>query len=41
MFDCDGHLYMEFDVMVEIVGAVGVSWIIDYLRRFVGSETDQ
>jgi len=41
MLDCDGHLYMEPDVMAEIVGAAGSSWIIDYLRRFVGSEQDQ
>jgi len=41
MLDCDGHLYMEPDVMAEIVGAAGASWIIDYLRRFVGSEQDQ
>src|SRR3954463_10648748 len=40
MLDCDGHLYMEPDVMAEIVGAAGASWIIDYLRRFVGSEHD-
>ena len=41
MLDCDGHLYMEPDVMAEIVGPAGASWIIDYLRRFVGSEQDQ
>ena len=41
MLDCDGHLYMEPDVMADIVGAAGASWIIDYLRRFVGSEQDQ
>ena len=41
MLDCDGHLYMEPDVMAEIVGAAGASWIVDYLRRFVGSEQDQ
>ena len=41
MLDCDGHLYMEPDVMTEIVGEAGASWIIDQLRRFVGSDLDQ
>jgi predicted TIM-barrel fold metal-dependent hydrolase len=40
MLDCDGHLYMEPDVMAEIVGEAGSSWIIDYLRDYVGSEAD-
>ena len=40
MLDCDGHLYMEPDVMADIVGPAGSSWIIDYLRNFVGSEQD-
>jgi predicted TIM-barrel fold metal-dependent hydrolase len=40
MLDCDGHLYMEPDVMAEIVGDAGSSWIIDYLRGFVGSQHD-
>lgn len=38
--DCDGHLYMEPDVMAEIVGGAGSSWIIDYLRRYFGSDAD-
>ena len=33
ILDCDGHLYMEPDVMAEIVGDAGGGWIIDYLRR--------
>jgi predicted TIM-barrel fold metal-dependent hydrolase len=40
MLDCDGHLYMEPDVMAEIVGDAGSSWIIDYLRRYVGTDAD-
>ena len=40
MLDCDGHLYMEPDVMAEIVGDAGRSWIIDYLSDYVGSEAD-
>jgi predicted TIM-barrel fold metal-dependent hydrolase len=38
--DCDGHLYMEPDVMAEIVGDAGSSWIIEYLRKYAGSEAD-
>jgi predicted TIM-barrel fold metal-dependent hydrolase len=41
MLDCDAHLYMEPDVMAEIVGAAGASWLVDYLRRFVGSDEDR
>jgi uncharacterized protein len=40
MLDGDGHLYMDPDVMADIVGPAGASWIIDYLRRFVGSDQD-
>src|SRR5262245_41486082 len=31
---------MEPDLMAEVVGDVGGGWIIDYLRRYVGSEED-
>jgi predicted TIM-barrel fold metal-dependent hydrolase len=41
LLDCDGHLYMEPDVMAEIVGPAGSSWIIDHLRRFVGTDQDR
>src|SRR5437667_5462409 len=41
MLDCDGHLYMEPDVMAEIVGDAGSSWIIDYLRQYAGTEADR
>ena len=40
MLDCDAHLYMEPDVMAEVVGDAGGSWIIDYLRSYVGSDAD-
>ena len=40
LLDCDGHLYMEPDVMSEIVGGAGASWIIDYLRDYVDSDDD-
>ena len=38
--DCDGHLYMEPDVMAEIVGDTGSNWILEYLRGYVGSDDD-
>ena len=38
--DCDGHLYMEPDVMADIVGAAGPNWIMDYLRGYVGTDSD-
>ena len=40
LLDCDGHLYMEPDVMAEIVGDAGGGWIVDYLRTYVGTEQD-
>lgn len=40
MLDCDGHLYMEPDVMAEILGDAGGSWIIEYLREYVGTDAD-
>ena len=40
MLDCDGHLYIEPDVMAEIVGEAGGSWIIDYLREYIGTDAD-
>ena len=40
MLDCDGHLYMEPDLMQQIVGAAGSSWIVDYLRTYVGTDAD-
>ena len=40
MLDCDGHLYMEPDVMAEILGDAGGGWIIDYLRDYVGTDAD-
>ncbi len=41
MLDCDGHLYMDPELMAEIVGPAGSSWIIDHLRAFVGSGQDR
>ena len=41
MLDCDSHLYMEPDVMAEIVGDAGGGWIIDFLRAYVGTDADR
>jgi predicted TIM-barrel fold metal-dependent hydrolase len=41
MLDCDGHLYMEPDVMAGIVGDAGGSWIIEHLRGYVGTDADR
>jgi predicted TIM-barrel fold metal-dependent hydrolase len=40
LLDCDGHLYMEPDVMAEIVGDSGAGWIVEYLRTYAGTDTD-
>jgi len=40
ILDCDGHLYMDPDVMAEVVGDAGASWIIDSLREYVGTAAD-
>lgn len=40
LLDCDGHLYMEPDVMADVVGGAGASWIVDSLRRYVGTDAD-
>src|SRR5881275_2403823 len=39
--DCDSHLYMEPDVMAEVVGEAGAGWIADFLRAYVGSPEDE
>jgi len=40
MLDCDSHLYMEPDVMAEVVGDAGGGWIIEHLRNYVGTDED-
>ena len=40
LLDCDAHLYMEPDVMAEIVGEVGAGFVMDFLQRFSGSPED-
>jgi predicted TIM-barrel fold metal-dependent hydrolase len=40
LLDCDAHLYMEPDVMADIVGAVGGGFVVEFLRKFSGSTQD-
>ena len=40
LLDCDGHLYLEPNLMADIVGDAGTSWILESLRRYVGSDDD-
>jgi predicted TIM-barrel fold metal-dependent hydrolase len=40
ILDCDGHLYMEPDVMATIVGDAGSHWILESLREYVGTDAD-
>jgi predicted TIM-barrel fold metal-dependent hydrolase len=41
ILDCDAHLYLEPDDMAELVGDVGGGFVLDFLRRYVGSEQDR
>jgi predicted TIM-barrel fold metal-dependent hydrolase len=41
LLDCDAHLYMEPDVMADIVGAVGGGFVVEFLRKFSGSAQDR
>ena len=38
--DCDAHLYMEPEVMADIVSEVGGGFVVDFLRKFTGSPQD-
>ena len=40
LLDCDAHLYMEPEVMAEIVGDAGGGFVLDFLRGYAGSEQD-
>ncbi|SNS15963.1 Predicted metal-dependent hydrolase, TIM-barrel fold [Sphingomonas laterariae] len=40
LLDCDAHLYMEPEVMAEIVGPVGGGFVLDFLRGYHGSPED-
>jgi predicted TIM-barrel fold metal-dependent hydrolase len=41
LLDCDAHLYMEPEVMEQIVGEVGAGFVMDFLRSFAGSDADR
>lgn len=41
MLDCDGHLYMEPEVMAEIVGEKSGGFVLEFIRKFSGSEEDR
>lgn len=38
ILDCDAHLYMEPDVMAEIVGEVGGGFVLEHVRNQFGTE---
>ena len=41
ILDCDAHLYLEPDDMAELVGDVGAGFVLEFLRKYVGSEQDR
>lgn len=38
--DCDAHLYMEPEVMADVVRDVGAGFVMEFLERFAGSPED-
>jgi uncharacterized protein len=40
ILDCDAHLYLEPDDMAELVGDVGAGFVLEFLRKYAGSEQD-
>jgi predicted TIM-barrel fold metal-dependent hydrolase len=40
ILDCDAHLYLEPDDMCELVGDVGAGFVLEFLRKYAGSEQD-
>ncbi len=40
LLDCDAHLYMEPEVMADIVSEVGGGFVVDFLRTYAGSDQD-
>jgi hypothetical protein len=40
ILDCDAHLYLEPEVMAEILGPIGGGFVLDFLRQYRGSEDD-
>jgi len=41
ILDCDAHLYLEPEDMAELVGDVGAGFVLEYLRKYVGSDQDR
>ncbi|HEX4506787.1 MAG TPA: amidohydrolase family protein [Alphaproteobacteria bacterium] len=41
ILDCDAHLYLEPDDMAELVGDVGAGFVLEFLRKYAGSEQDR
>ncbi len=41
ILDCDAHLYLEPDDMAELVGDVGAGFVLEFLRKYSGSEQDR
>lgn len=40
ILDCDAHLYLEPDDMAELVGDIGAGFVLEFLRKYAGSEQD-
>jgi predicted TIM-barrel fold metal-dependent hydrolase len=40
ILDCDAHLYLEPEDMAELVGDVGAGFVLEFLRKYAGSEQD-
>jgi predicted TIM-barrel fold metal-dependent hydrolase len=41
ILDCDAHLYLEPDDIAELVGEVGAGFVLEFLRKYSGSEQDR
>lgn len=41
LLDCDAHLYMEPDVMEDVVRDVGAGFVMEFLKQFSGSPEDK
>jgi predicted TIM-barrel fold metal-dependent hydrolase len=41
ILDCDAHLYLEPEDMAELVGDVGAGFVLEFLRKYAGSEQDK
>src|SRR5476651_1569419 len=41
ILDCDAHLYLEPNDMAELVGDIGAGFVLEFLRKYAGSEQDR